>query len=97
MNPTRVTYGEWEPIYGPERVRQVATRWTLLTVAEYTEVRDRPITGYRRKRFEFEETPRQRVPRMIGEGPDFEIVAIDIPATTVARWEWEYRGRELIA
>lgn len=55
--PDRIAYGPWEPVYGPERVRLVATDWSLFTVRTYTEVRDRPVIGSRRQRSEIWWTP----------------------------------------
>lgn len=53
--PLPVTFGPWEPILGPERTRLVATdvRGAFVSwVAEYTQVTDRPLLGYRRRRME---------------------------------------------
>ena len=54
--PDRVTFTAWEPVFGKERMRQVATdvRGVLFPyVHAYTEVKDEPIIGYQRKRMEF--------------------------------------------
>lgn len=70
--PDRVTYSPWEPVYGKERERMVATdiRGVLFPfVAAYTKVVDQPIIGYERWRYETWTDPLRREPVPVASGP----------------------------
>lgn len=80
--PDRVTYSEWEPVFGPSQKRLVATKSSLFRVLEYTEVEDSPITGWRRRRLEHWDR------RLSAVMVDDHITMSEEPH--VGRWTWEY-------
>ncbi len=93
--PDRVTYGEWEPVYGRERDTLRATRvvgaiWR--TVLEWERHTESPIIDWRRRRIECWDAPSRVVAKQDADG---NFVAVTVPRQRIARWEWEYRQARL--
>lgn len=89
--PDRISFTEWLPITRTVE-RQRATQifgaiWQ--TVTAWTKVEEEEVIGWRRKRMEFWDEPHRIVPQLNEHG---DIVARDVPARTIGRWEWEERG-----